>query len=97
MLSVENMFLWGVEFVFLVDIIIQFFLQKKDEEGKILKQSLQQISENYLRGNFMMDVIIFLPLGWVATILINEKLRVIWYLKVIRMKNLQIIFNERFF
>lgn len=54
------------------------------------------MSENYIRERLLFDVFVFLPFGYLGT-LIDIKLRVLWYIKCLRMKYLTFLFKSRLF
>lgn len=76
-----------LEGVFAFEIIMNFFLQDIDEQGCSTNYSLETISQNYLRGRFLIDLITFLPLGAMFTN-IDKRTKVLWLVKAIRIKEL---------
>lgn len=87
----------GVECVFIIEIMLGFFLQETNEQGIPQEQPLSMVIENYFKKRFILDVIILIPIGKIASELIDEKLRILWYIKCLRMKDLMFIFNPRLF
>ena len=74
-----------------------FFLQEVDEQGLPLHLPLVQISQNYIKKKFLLDVITLLPLGEIGYQKIHHNLRVLWYIKCSRMQYLMFIFNPKLF
>jgi hypothetical protein len=85
--------LFMLEGVFGFEIIMNFFLQDLDEGGNSLNKPLETVSSNYLRGRFLVDLIAFLPLG--SMTLIDERLKILWLIKAIRIRELNKILEYR--
>lgn len=88
--------LFLLEGVFGVEIILNFFLQDLDEDGKSKGESLETVSSNYLRGKFLIDLIALLPLGAMFTH-IDERFKVLWLVKAIRIKELHQYLSKKSF
>ena len=76
------------------DIVINFFLQEVDEEGNPKKESRIVIKERYLRSNFALDVVIFLPIGFFMS-LIDQKLKFFWVIKAVRIMKVNYYVSNR--
>lgn len=57
------------------------------------KESLDTISNNYLRGSFVIDFIVFMPFGYLASLL-DERLRLLWIIKAFRINELRQYMRE---
>ena len=86
-----------VELIFALEIIFGFFLQPVNELNIPLNLCLQSVIENYIKTKLLMDLICIIPFGYIAASLIDEKLRIFWYIKCLRLKYLMFIFNSRLF
>ena len=49
------------EFCFLLDIIVNFFIEYKSEEKLQPIRDIAKIAERYLKGTFLLDLISFFP------------------------------------
>jgi hypothetical protein len=56
-----NIFMYCIDFIFLLDLIINFFTAFKDEKGNIV-DDLKLIAFKYLTGWFTIDLISILPM-----------------------------------
>ena len=85
------------ECIFLVNIVIQFFLQNNDIDGIPLKESTRTIAVRYVySGRFLFDFIVFLPLGFIFELL-DKRLSFLWALKGVRIYQINYYFSEKFF
>ena len=92
--------LWSSHFIFLVflesvfglEIIMKFFLQELDEEGQSLNETLEIVATKYLRSEFLIDLVVLLPLGG-----IDDSWRFLWLIKAYRLKQLHYYMSARFF
>ena len=82
--------------VFFFDIILNFFLQELDEKGHSKNQPLEIIAENYLRGDFLLDMIVFVPWGGIFS-LVDNRLKFLWLIKALRIKDLMRYMSKRQF
>jgi hypothetical protein len=57
---------------------------------------LEVIAQKYLREGFLLDLIILLPLGGIFS-LIDTRLKFLWLIKAIRIKDLMMYMSERQF
>ena len=60
----ECIYIWSdilSEFCFLIEIIITFFIEFKSEEKLQPIRDIGKISERYLQGTFLIDLISFFP------------------------------------
>lgn len=73
----------GSECIFATNIILNFFKQGIDEEGKSKREPLEVVCASYLHGNFLIDLIAFLPLGYVFSLL-DSRLDLFWIIKTLR-------------
>ena len=78
------LFLFFIEFLFLIDIILSFFKQEINEDGHSKIDPLEKISSKYFKNGFIYDFITFLPLGFLS--LVNNKLYFLWSLKAMRIR-----------
>lgn len=83
------------ELVCFLDIVLKFFCQSVDEEGFPKKEKLQTVAQNYLRGDFAQDLIVFLPIGLVSTY-IDNRLKIFWIIKAFRIVKLNMFIGERY-
>lgn len=74
------------ESIFLIDLIINFFLQPRNEAGHELNLRREQISSNYFFGRFAFDFFILLPHGIVM--IYHKNLSSLWLLKTLRLRDL---------
>ena len=96
--------IWSSEFIQLIflesvfgcEIIIKFFLQKIDEKGQSLTEPLETVATNYFRSQFLIDLIVLLPLGGIFS-LIDYRWKLLWLIKAYRIKELQYYMSPRFF
>ena len=86
----------ALESVFFVEIILNFFLQDLDEEGKSKNEAHEVIISKYMRGNFVTDVLAFLPLGYMFEF-IDHKFKILWLIKALRIKELHGYLGKRSF
>ena len=56
-----------IEFVFLCEIFIRFFLQQRNEQGRSQNLELPLVMENYIKTKFLVDIFIFIPFGFIGT------------------------------
>jgi hypothetical protein len=82
--------------VFLVDIILNFFMQELDEKGHSKNLPLETIAQNYLRGDFLLDLIVFVPWGGIFS-LVDNRLKFLWLIKALRIKDLMRYMSKRQF
>ena len=82
--SLEWFVLIFSELCFFIDIVISFFKQEVDEEGKSKFLSLEKLATKYLNSfQFKMDILAFIPFGLIFS-LIDTRLDFFWILKAIR-------------
>jgi len=79
--------LCALESIFLIDIILNFFLQELDEENKSRNHPLEVVAQKYFTSRFPIDFIILLPLGGILS-LIDIRLKFFWLIKALRIKDL---------
>ena len=60
--------LYTSEAIFLVDIILNFFKAYKVNEDEDYQRNLKKICINYLKKGFILDILVFLPLGQIGQI-----------------------------
>lgn len=58
-----------------------------DEEGNSKHENLSTIATLYFKNGFLKDIINFLPLGYIFSI-IDNRLKFFWLIKIIRVSNL---------
>lgn len=63
-----------VEFVFIVDIIIRFFVTYKDEENQVIVYDKKLIAVHYLKTSFIFDLISTIPLDFILQSAVKNKL-----------------------
>jgi hypothetical protein len=85
-----------LESIFLVEIFANFFLQPLDEQGKSQNLPLETISFQYLKGDFAKDFIVLVPLGVIFSI-IDERFKILVFLKAIRITTLHKNLSKRSF
>jgi len=73
--------------IFAFEIIMKMFLQNLDEEGKSERLPLEYVTLNYIRSDFLTDLIAFLPLGGIFSSF-DERLKFLWLVKALRIKDL---------
>ena len=81
-------FLVSLEVFFGLDICLKFFIQQNDDRGSPMNLSLSEVAQQYLTGMFLFDIICFLPLGFLFS-LIDPKLKFMWLIKTFRLKSLK--------
>ena len=81
-------FLVSLEAFFGLDICLKFFIQQNDDRGSPMNLSLSEVAQQYLTGMFLFDIICFLPLGFLFS-LIDPKLKFMWLIKTFRLKSLK--------
>ena len=57
-----------------------------------MAQKLSVVAERYFKGEFIVDLIILIPFGMLE--FINPKLKVLWLVKDIRLKDLSIYISK---
>lgn len=85
-----NLNLWllfGFEFICFVNIVINFFLQEIDEDGGSKQNALAEVATNYFKGQFRMDLFIFVPWGLLFCYF-DERLKIFWVTKGFRIISL---------
>jgi len=95
--------------LFLVDIVINFFIEYKSDEKLLPIRDLALIAERYLKGTFLLDFLAFTPFVPVITSTMNMKfvhltdhrkfgyLQLLFLLKIIRIKKIMELIQPRFF
>ena len=73
------------ESIFLIDIIVNFFLQPMNEEGQELNVQLLRIAQNYFFGRFLVDFFLILPHGIFMYYIKN--MSALWLIKTIRLRD----------
>lgn len=63
-----------VEFVFIVDIIIRFFVTYKDEENQVTVYDKKLIAIHYLKSSFIFDLISIIPLDFILQSAVKNRL-----------------------
>ena len=53
------------ESIFALDILINFFKQDLDDQGKTKAEPLVKICTRYLQTNFVFDVLVLIPWGYI--------------------------------
>ena len=86
--------LWFSEGFFFIDIILNFFKQGVDEQGNTLYDPLRTVALNYYRGELLVDLIAFLPWGYML-VGFDPKLKVFWLIKAIRIAQLNKYIKDR--
>ena len=51
---------------------------------------------NYLKGEFLIDLLAFLPFG-LLSLMIDERFKFLWIIKAIRIKQLKYYLSKKFF
>lgn len=97
------------EFCFLIDVIINFFIEFKSEEKLQPVRDFGMIAERYLKGAFLLDVISFFPFILIIqsiTTNVNEfdisyqkfgYLQLLFLLKLFRIYKIYELIRPRFF
>jgi hypothetical protein len=87
----------GVEFFFLIDIILNFFTKYKSKKEREVKD-LKKIAKRYLKGMFIFDVIATFPFRWVffqeETLEDQEKSQLLFLLKLLRLPKMKILLDS---
>eukprot|EP00873_Tetraselmis_striata_P010258 jgi/Tetstr1/430522/TSEL_020321.t1 len=81
----------GVDCIFLVDLILQFFMMFYDEEDDIWVTDQRRISLTYLKSWFMVDLFSILPFDALGVVLEQDnlnKLKIIRIIKLLRLAKL---------
>ena len=60
-----NRFQAIVECMFLIDMVIEFFLEYVDESTTLKVRDISMISVRYLRGEFIYDIFPLIPFNWI--------------------------------
>lgn len=71
------------ESLFAVEILINFFKQDLDDQGQTKSEPLIKISTRYLQTNFVFDVLVLIPWGYIFGDFVF-----LWGIKAIRIKTL---------
>jgi hypothetical protein len=53
--------------MFLIDMIIEFFLEYVDESTTLKVRDISMISVRYLRGEFIYDIFPLIPFNWILS------------------------------
>ena len=88
--------LYLCQIVFTIDIILNFFLALKvkgDESDYILH--IEKIGINYLKTNFLRDLLLTLPLGMVSYFI--PRLKILYLVKSVRIERFFKFFKPSFF
>lgn len=94
--TLELWFLIMLESIFAIEILVNFFMQTLDEEGKSRNEPLENVSFNYFKGGFTKDLLVLLPLGWIFSFA-DERFKILWLVKAIRIKTLHHSLSKRSF
>ena len=83
------------EFFFFVDIVVSFFTQGVDDEGKSKSETLDVVATNYYYSTyFKMDLISFIPWGLFGT-MFDRRLKFLWVVKALRIDNLNYYMQDK--
>ena len=86
-----------VEQLFLVDLLFCFVQEYQDEETYALVSDIKKIAMQYLRGNFIFDLLAYLPFGEFFADETSDKARLYRLFKLLRLPRLkQLIQVENF-
>lgn len=88
--------LLSFEFIFLINICINFFLQQNDDAKIPLRDSFFTVAERYLYGRFLLDVIVLLPIGYFLAAFYDVKFLSLLCLKGIRVIDLNTYISDKF-
>lgn len=83
------------ETIFLINLIINFFLQANDDSKTPLKEELSTVAHRYLTGRFFLDLIVWLPMGFILS-KFDERLRFTWCIKGLRVIDLNRFVSDKF-
>lgn len=86
----------GLECIYAFDIMMNFFLQTLDEEGKSQELPLEMVAVQYLKQGFLTDLIVLIPFGGILS-LVEPRFEILWLIKAIRIKDLHYYLNIRQF
>ena len=89
-------FLVCLETFFGLDIALNFFIQEIDDRGLSQNLPLFDVAQNYFTGAFLFDLVCFLPLGFLFS-LIDPRLKFMWLIKTFRLKSLKFYLSQKFF
>lgn len=88
--SVNGLFVINriIDFFFIVDMVIQFFLMFRDEEKGVLIKKQDQIIKRYLSGWFWIDLVAILPFDMIGVIANSDDLNNLKALRIARLMRL---------
>ena len=84
----ETAIFWRImvsELACFIDIVLNFFKQNLDEQGQSKNENLETISSKYLNSNFLFDLFLIFPTGYVMAY-IDHRLKFFWIIKIFRVK-----------
>lgn len=84
------------ESFFLINMIMNFFLQGNYDSMSPKREPLPTIAYNYLCGKFFFDLIVLLPVGYILAELVDHRLRFFWALKGLRVTELNYYISDKF-
>jgi len=92
--GVPDQYLWFliaeaiIEFCFFIDIVLNFFLEYKDDEDFKPVRDLKKIAIRYIKGVFIFDVLATLPLAFLIPKEYEEARQLVYLLKLLRLPKL---------
>jgi len=93
--TAQALMLWVMEGFFLFDIVLNFFKQELDESGNSKYEPLEEVAYKYFSNKFSIDVLAFLPIGWLMAVAIDSRLKFFWVLKAIRIGQMNYYLRDR--
>lgn len=73
----------------LINIILNFFRAYKEEGNEEFEMNFFKIADRYIKGEFKLDLVIFIPFGLLGHINADTKnLQILWSIKVVRINKL---------
>ena len=85
----------AMEIIMFSDLILNFFVQPLQEDGQSMNMALEEIAKNYLENAFMYDLISWVPFGLLQNV--NRHLSVLWLLKTLRIRELIVYTQKRYY
>ena len=88
--------LLSFEFIFLINMCINFFLQDNDDAKIPLRETISTVAFKYLYGRFILDIIVLLPIGYFLAAFYDVKFLFLLCLKGIRVIDLNTYISDKF-
>ena len=81
--NIFSLIIWGFEFIFVMDMIVQFLLEFKPEDQYNTVRDLTEIAKRYIKGRFFIDLMALIPFIYLFD---NERRHLFLLIKIVRLQ-----------